>query len=201
MWNRRRLKTHDYSQDHTEKRRIWQRKPQRDSAYTNDSIEAQKRHADNLPTHTTPGDMRTSYQTDTTAVGDAAVQSRYAAPTAAAPVAQQARNMNQTTSPSHPAHIGEASQVGYSTQPTTNTRTAHTRGTGMSGKADEHTDRHDSYLHYSPQGAPSSYPRIGSQLGTTAEMPGDQYVQDASNAHKTYNPVTDRGASAAASGY
>jgi len=200
IWNRRRQKTqaHDYSQDHTEKRRLWQRKPKRDSAYTNDSIEAQKRNADNLPSHTTPGDMRQSYQTDTTAVADAPAQTRYAAPATAAPAAQNARTVNQTTAGNHPAHIGQANQAGYSNQQATNTRTANARGAGMSGNADEYGNRHDSYLHYSPQGAPSSYPHADPRLGTTAEMPGEHYAQGAPNAYRTYNPTSSRDAGAVA---
>lgn len=186
MWNRRRQKSQPQTQTYdtySEKRPFWKRKAQRESTYTNDSIEAQKRQADTLPTHTTTGDMRTSYQTDTTAVGD----THYAAP-----VQQNARVANQTTA-AHPAHIGQANQAGYATQTTTSRVPGAATGAGAGvgtghatrGTQQQQFDPHrDSYLQYSPQGAPASYPRIN----TAAEMPGEQYVQEAGNVYRSYNP-------------
>ena len=182
IWQRRREKR-SHQNDYTEKRQFWQRRPQRDSGYTNDSIEAQKRGPNTLPTHTTPNDMRQSYQTDTTAVGHEVPvqQKKYAAPPAA-PVQQNTRYANQaaTTQPTHPAHIGQANQAGYTTQPTTHTGYATTA-------EQEAADRHASYLSYSPQGAPSSYPPAALGRGT-AEMPGEEYAQEAGAAYKSYNP-------------
>jgi hypothetical protein len=43
------------------KRKFWQRKQKRNTMY--------EKNADALPTHATPADFRTSYTTDTTAVG------------------------------------------------------------------------------------------------------------------------------------
>ena len=44
------------------KRKFWQRKPKRNTAMY-------EKNTDILPAHTTPADIRTSYATDTTAVG------------------------------------------------------------------------------------------------------------------------------------
>lgn len=53
------------------RRRFWQRKPKRAAADPEYGMTGGKAaHNDALPTHTTPTDMRTSYATDTTAVGE-----------------------------------------------------------------------------------------------------------------------------------
>jgi len=44
------------------RRKFWQRKPKRDAAFV-------EKNPDTLPAHATPADMRSSYATDTTAVG------------------------------------------------------------------------------------------------------------------------------------
>jgi hypothetical protein len=145
----------------TEKRSFWQRKPKRDSGYTDGGLVAQKRSPDSLPEHTTPGDMRASYGTDSTAVGQEAP---------AHPM-QQDPHLAQT---GHPPHIGQAGQAGYTTQPTTRGAYANQQ-TGANAQFPDRQDRRGSYLHYGPQGA--SY-----GVGQRAEMAGD-------DAYRTYNPV------------
>jgi hypothetical protein len=151
----------------TEKRSFWQRKPKRDSGYTDGGFEAQKRGPDSLPEHTTPGDMRDSYQTDTTAVGqEAPVHYQYGS---TVPGQRDARLANQTA---HPPHIGQASQAGYTTQPTTHAAYAHRHA--------QYADQHGSYLNYGPSGAPY-------ETGRIAEMPGEGQFPRAGE-YQTYNP-------------
>jgi hypothetical protein len=62
------------------RRRFWQRKNRgADPEY---GMAGAKAHPDTLPTHATPNDMRTSYATDTTAVGQQPLTDKdgYAAP-------------------------------------------------------------------------------------------------------------------------
>jgi len=60
----------------TPRRKFWQRKPK-----NNNSGFVGTKNVDTLPTHTTPTDMRTSYATDTTAVGEQPqVYNKYATP-------------------------------------------------------------------------------------------------------------------------
>lgn len=56
----------------TPRRRFWQRKPKRDAEY----LGAEK-NPNALPVHATPADMRTSYATDATAVGNEVPMNKY----------------------------------------------------------------------------------------------------------------------------
>ena len=125
----------------TEKRSFWQRKPKRDSEYRDSGLEAQKRGPDSLPQHATPGDMRASYQTNTTAVGqEAPAHTRYG-PTVPT---QRWPRFAQT---GHPAHIGQADRAGYTTQPTT-------YGASADAQYPDRQNIRGSYLQYGTQGAP-----------------------------------------------
>jgi len=53
----------------TPRRKFWKRKPKRDAEYAAGGLAAEKRHPDALPVHSTPVDVRHSYNTDATAVG------------------------------------------------------------------------------------------------------------------------------------
>lgn len=62
------------------RRRFWQRKPKRNAALAGGALAAhEKVHPDSLPTHSTPADVRDSYQTDHTAVGTDPVYNKYGA--------------------------------------------------------------------------------------------------------------------------
>jgi len=100
----------------TPKRRFWQRKPKQASAY--------QKNPDALPTHATPADVRTSYATDTTAVGatttDDAVLNKYGHTTpvaghgTAVPYGHTAAGANngwQTTTTTHAPHQGYVSNT------------------------------------------------------------------------------------------
>jgi hypothetical protein len=152
----------------TEKRSFWQRKPKRDSGYTDDGLEAQKRSPDSLPEHTTPGNMRASYGTDSTAVGQKASAHAKYDPTNPA---QQDPRLAQT---GYPPHIGQADQAGYRAQPTTYGPYANQQA-GANAQFPNRQDRRGSYLHYGPQGAPYG-------VDQRAEMAGE-------DAYRTYNPV------------
>lgn len=145
----------------TEKRKFWQRKQKCDSGYSDGGLEAQKRAPDSLPEHNTPGDMRQSYQTDTTAVGHEPVHNKYG-PTV--PVQQDARLANQT---GHPAHIGQANQAGYTTQPTTHSAYANQPGNAQYANQTERV----SYLNYGPERT------TGYGAPRAAEMPGETQYQ------------------------
>jgi hypothetical protein len=143
------------------KKSRWGRK-QRDSGYTNGGLEAQKRQPDTLPQHSTPGDMRDSYATDTTAVGhEQPIQNKYAAPAAAAPTTQQ----------THPAHIGTSGQTGYTTQPTTHT------GYASQPASAQYASQQPTYA----QQVQSATHTTHSPFAGGAEMPGENY--------RTYNPA------------
>ncbi|KIM96103.1 hypothetical protein OIDMADRAFT_91959, partial [Oidiodendron maius Zn] len=53
----------------TNKRSFWRRLSKRNSKYKDGGLDAQKLGPDSLPEHITPNEIRASYQTDTTAVG------------------------------------------------------------------------------------------------------------------------------------
>ena len=151
----------------TEKRSFWRRKSKRNSKYTDGGLDAQKRGPDSLPEHITPNDIRASYQTDTTAVGqEAPIQAKYG------PVpAQQEHRFAQT---GHPPHIGQADQAGDTTQPTTHGAYANQQSR-VNAQYPDRDNRHGGYLRYGPQGAPYG-------VGQRAEMAGDE-------TYRTYNPV------------
>merc|ERR1712000_55803 len=89
----------------TPKRKFWQRKP-KNRTYAD-------KNADTLPTHATPADMRTSYATDTTAVGGEPPINKYgnAAAYGNAPVSN---GYQTTTTTSAPAVAGNGvSHDGY----------------------------------------------------------------------------------------
>lgn len=148
----------------TEKRKFWQRKKNRDSTYTNGGLEAQKRGPDSLPEHISPNDMRQSYQTDTTAVGNEPLHSKYG-PTV--PATQQARL--PTGQAGYPGHIGQGTQAGYTTQPTTHS--AYATQPANAQYASPPTE----HVSYRNQGHTGYDPR------TTAEMPGESQ-------YRSYNP-------------
>jgi len=56
------------------RRKFWQRKPKHDTEYL-----AADKNPNSLPVHATPGDLRTSYGTDTTAVGNEVPMGKYGA--------------------------------------------------------------------------------------------------------------------------
>jgi len=51
------------------RRKFWQRKPKRDAEYAAGGLAVEKHHPDALPVHSSPADVRHSYNTDATAVG------------------------------------------------------------------------------------------------------------------------------------
>jgi hypothetical protein len=91
------------------KRRFWQRKPKnRDAEFA-----LGEKNPDALPAHTAPTDVRNSYNTDATAVGNEPVVSRYSNSAgyvnAAAPVSTGANGTGygyQTTTTTHTPHGG-----------------------------------------------------------------------------------------------
>lgn len=171
------------SNDYTEgpgKRRFWQRKPKRDAEYN--GLEG-KRQPDSLPQHTTPGDMRTSYATDSTAVGNEPTGHTKYGP--GVPSGQQ---------DIHPSHIGQTNQgygtqTGYTTQPTTHTAHANQGATrtnyatqppanvAYANQQATHTGYVNQptagYSQYANQpAAHAARTAYGNQA--TAEMPGDE---------------------------
>lgn len=100
----------NYTTGSTGRRRFWQRNHnKRNAALAGGALAAhEKRHPDSLPTHSTPADVRTSYQTDNTAVGtepiahhkygQEAVADEYRTPTTAVPgTGYHHANQYQTT--------------------------------------------------------------------------------------------------------
>jgi hypothetical protein len=80
------------------RRRFWQRKPRnkhnRDAEYL-----AAEKNPNSLPVHATPADVRTSYATESTAVGDSGAYNKYGNTTPA--VAQGGTGGYQTTTSTH----------------------------------------------------------------------------------------------------
>lgn len=83
------------------KRKFWQRKPKnRDAEFA-----AGEKNPDALPAHTSPADVRTSYATDATAVGNEPVLNKYGH--TAAPVSTGANGYGyQTNTTTHTPHGG-----------------------------------------------------------------------------------------------
>lgn len=101
------------------KRKFWQRKPK------NHNRDLEK-NPDALPTHATPADVRTSYATDATAVGNEAPYNKYGNTTAygnqtAGTVPSTGVNGYQTTTTTHVPHDGYTrTHQPYNANPTAN---------------------------------------------------------------------------------
>lgn len=107
--------------------------------------------------------MRASYATDATAVGqEQPIRNKYAAPAATVPTTQQ----------THPAHIGQTDQTGYTTQPTTYT------GYNQSAGA-EYVIQKPTYAQQLQNATNTQVPGTG---GQSAEMPGE-------GTYRAYNPA------------
>ncbi|KAF8855740.1 hypothetical protein BDZ45DRAFT_595215 [Acephala macrosclerotiorum] len=101
------------------KRKFWQRKPK----YANRDLE---KNPDALPTHATPADVRTSYATDATAVGNETSYNKYGNTPAygnrtAGTVPSAGVNGYQTTTTTHVPHDGYTrTYQPYNANPTAN---------------------------------------------------------------------------------
>ncbi|EKD16366.1 hypothetical protein MBM_05660 [Drepanopeziza brunnea f. sp. 'multigermtubi' MB_m1] len=111
------------------KRKFWQRAPK---------TTTDKHHPDGLPTHATPADMRTSYATDATAIGEPALLSKYG-PETYSGVGHQKQQ---------PQVYGSQTTNGY--QPPTGTTT-------MGGPQQTGVAAGDGYVPYSNNSATGNY--------------------------------------------